>query len=73
MTLLFIQCVVHCCTRVMTKPNWVDDDYKALRVAQTNCKELAATDKIYKGSSCLVEFLKVEDRMFRATCGKDNN
>jgi hypothetical protein len=68
MSTLFLICVMHCCTKVMAPDsNWVDRDYQALHGAQNNCKQE------YKESPCLVEFKRVEENVYRALCGKENN
>ncbi len=68
MSLIFITCVLHCCTRVMlAAPEWDKKDNIQLQGAQARCHEL------YKQSPCLTTFTKMEDNVFRAICGKDNN
>lgn len=66
--MMFISCVLFCCTWV-TSPTeeWNKRDDLALRSAKKRCRE------IYKESKCLIKFKKVEENIYRATCGKENN
>lgn len=62
----FITCIMACCTHVLA-PDWNKIDDVNLDHARTRCREM------YKESRCLVKFTKVEERVYRAICGKDNN
>lgn len=65
MATLFITCMLHCCTRVLT-PNsqWTDQDNKALQLAQQHCQQ---------ENKCLITFKKVEEGVYSAICGQENN
>lgn len=68
MALIFITCVMHCCTQVMlAAPEWDKKDNVYLEAAQLRCRE------IYPKSPCLTKFIKMEEQVFRAVCGKENN
>lgn len=68
MATLFITCVLHCCTQVMApSPDWTDHDKAALGTARNTCR------RDYPQSSCLVKFKRVEESVYTAICGKENN
>ncbi len=65
MVTLFIACAIHCCTQVMAPDSvWDDQDKQALLSAQIHCRE---------EHKCLIKFKKVEQSIYTAVCGKDNN
>lgn len=66
MALIFIACVMHCCTQV-TSPDkvWDDHDQQALDMARKGCYS--------RDKQCLVKLRKVEESIYTAICGKENN
>ncbi len=65
MATIFIQCLIHCCTQVMAPDSvWDRQDKDALQSASVHCRE---EDK------CLTKFRKVEQGIYTAICGKENN
>lgn len=64
----FVDCVLHCCTFVLTQQlQWLPEDIDNLTRARMRCPQ------IYKNSPCLTKFTKVEERVYRAICGRNNN
>jgi hypothetical protein len=47
--------------------NWADIDKKALTIAQSRCKFY------YESSPCLKKFIKREERIYWAICGRPNS
>ncbi len=68
MSTIFVTCLLHCCTRVLA-PNdqWDEQDANALRSAKVHCY----TEK--KPNNCLIRFKKVEQGVYTAVCGEENN
>lgn len=67
MSVIFITCVLHCCTQVLSPTiEWTQQDKKALNTAQVHCR-------VEKPSKCLIKFKKVEEAIYTAICGKENN
>lgn len=65
MSMIFITCILHCCTQVRTpQREWTDQDKKTLDTAREHC---------YKEKECLIKFRKIEDSVYEAICGRDNN
>lgn len=65
MATLMLTCVLHCCTLVLAPDRkWTDQDKGALSSAQQHCRD---------EGKCLVKLKKVEEGLYTATCGKENN
>jgi len=64
----FVTCVMYCCTQVLTPVLvWTDEDKSNLSHARQRCPI------IYSESPCLTKFTKVEDKVYQAICGRNNN
>lgn len=65
--MIFLRCVLLCCTTILTPENhWTKADEKHYDIASKRCGEL------FTESPCLVKLTKVEDLVYRATCGRNN-
>lgn len=64
----FITCVMMCCTQVLIPDKvWTDKDQKTLDAARLHCRQA------YGRSPCLVKFKRVEESVYSALCGANNN
>jgi hypothetical protein len=65
MNTIVVICLLHCCTTI-TSPTkeWNENDQRTLKTAQNYCK---------KKGECLISLKKVEESVFTALCGKENN
>lgn len=62
---VFIVCVMHCCTQVLAPDKvWDKQDQQALQSTQQHCRD---------EGKCLIKLKKVEQGIYTAICGKDNN
>lgn len=69
MSIIFISCLMHCCTQVLAPTtDWDDQDRAAMDTARKHC---SAPERKY--NKCLVKFKKVEQSIYTAICGAENN
>jgi hypothetical protein len=66
--MVLVTCAIVCCTTFTTSSSKITKvDTINLNHARKRCGEL------YPDSPCLTKFTKVEDNVYRATCGPNNN
>lgn len=66
--MVLIKCIMVCCTQILIPDKiFTKQDQATLDRARFVCREQ------YKNSPCLVKLKRVEDSVYSAICGKNNN
>lgn len=64
----FITCIMMCCTQVLIPDKvWTKKDQQVLNVGRQHCRDT------YSKSPCLIKLKRVEESVYSALCGANNN